>query len=157
MPRNQRQQLQDHSPLLYSSLTTRNSSYPIWVLVVSSPFPHVIRRTELGDEVPQLLLSSNRGLVCESHGDNHILPIDAHLKILQVCYTVLLHYFYTDTVWESAEAAIMAHLPERWGGKIHIEGFQHVLQDGYYYIQHLFGSGYLYFPTTVCTYGILFE
>jgi hypothetical protein len=120
MPRNQRQQLQDHSPILYSSLTTLNSSYPIWVLVVSSPFPHVIRRTELGDEVPQLLLSSNRGLVCESHGNNHILP-------------------------------------ERWGGKIHIEGFQNDLQDGYYYIQHLFGSGYLYFPTTVCTYGILFE
>ena len=61
MPRNQRQQLQDHSPLLYSSLTTRHSSYPTWVLVVSSPFPHVIRRNELGNEVAQLLLSSNRG------------------------------------------------------------------------------------------------
>ena len=59
MPRNQRQQLQDHSTQLYSSLTTRHSSYPTWVLVVSSPFPHVIRRTELGNEVAQLLLSSN--------------------------------------------------------------------------------------------------
>jgi len=51
----------------------------------------------------------------------------------------------------------MAYLPERWGGNIHIEGFQHVLQDGYYYIQHLFGSGYLYFPIAGCTYGISFE
>ena len=60
MPRNQHQQLQEQSPLLYSSLTTRRSSYPTWVLVVSSPFPHVIRRTDLGNEVAQLLFSSNR-------------------------------------------------------------------------------------------------
>jgi hypothetical protein len=156
MPRNQRQQLEDQAPLLYSSLTTWCSTYLTWVLVVSSHFPHVIRRTDLGNEVAQLLLSSNCAfkvppyvndiaaampwllesasiplsyyyksvainlhLVCDSHGDKHIRPIDAHLKILQVCYTVLLHCFYPNTIWEHAEAAIMAYLPERWGGKIH--------------------------------------
>jgi hypothetical protein len=119
MPRNQPQQLEDQAPLLYSSLMTQRSSYPTWVLVVNSPFPHVIRRNDLGNEVAQLLLSLNHAfevppsvnnidavmpwllksapiplsycyksvvinlrLVCDSHGDNHIRPIDTHLKIL---------------------------------------------------------------------------
>jgi hypothetical protein len=94
MPCYQHRQLQDHSPLLYSSLMTRRSSYLTWVLVVSSPFPHVIGRTDLGNEVAQLLLSSNRGF--EVH-----------------CVTFLLHCFYPDTVWEHAEIAIMAYLPDK--------------------------------------------
>jgi len=143
----------------------------------------VIRRTELGNEVAQLLLSSNCAfqvppyvndiaaampwllesapiplsycyksiainlrLVCDIHGDNHIPLFAAHLKILQVCYTVLLHCFYPDTVWERAEATVLSYLPERWGGKIHIDGLQHVLQEVYYYIQYQFGFGVLYFP-----------
>jgi len=99
----------------------------------------------------------NLRLVCDRHGDNHIPLFEAHLKILQVCYTFLLRCFYPDTVWERAEAAIMAYLPERLGESINIEGFQHVLQDGYYYIQHHFGSSYLYFPIAGCIYGISFE
>ncbi len=156
-------------------LTTRSSSYLTWVLVVSSPFPHMIRRIDLGNEVAQLLISSNRAFqvppyvnniaaaipqllesapiplsycyisvvtnlhfVCDIHGDNHIPLFDTHHKILQVFFNVVLHCFYPSTVWECAEAAIMAYLPERWGRKIHIEGFQHILQDGQYYIQYHF-------------------
>jgi hypothetical protein len=54
----------------------------------------VIRRTELGNEVAQLLLSSNRGF--EVHRD-----------------TFLVDCFYPDTVWERAEIAIMAYLPDK--------------------------------------------
>jgi len=49
-------------PLLYSSLTTRRSSYPTWLLIKSSPIPNVVRRMDLGNEAAQVLLSSNRAL-----------------------------------------------------------------------------------------------
>ena len=58
----------------------------------------------------------------------------------------MLHCFYPNTVWERAEATVLSYLPERCGRKIHIEGFQHVLQDVYYYIQYHFGFGFLYIP-----------
>jgi hypothetical protein len=159
MPRNQRQQLEDQAPLLYSSLTTRRSSYPTWVLVVSSPFPHVIEKL---NKVAHLLLSSNHAFdaspyvddiaaampwllesapiplsycyksiainlcfVCDIHGDNHIPLSEAHLKILQVCFTVLLHCFI-----EAPYGNVLKH---------HI------------------GSGYLYFSIAGRTYGISFK
>ncbi len=64
MPRQRRQQnLRDPAPLLYSCLTTRRSSFPTWLLIVgSTPIPYVIKRSDLGTEVTQLLLSSNRAL-----------------------------------------------------------------------------------------------
>jgi hypothetical protein len=49
-------------PLLYSSLTTRRSSYPAWLLIKSSPIQNVVRRMDLGNEAAQVLLSSNCAL-----------------------------------------------------------------------------------------------
>jgi hypothetical protein len=45
--------------LIYSSLTTRRSSYPRWVLIKSSPLPVFIRRSHFGNEVFSLLLAAN--------------------------------------------------------------------------------------------------
>ena len=47
-------------PLLYSSLSTRRSTFPTWLLINSSPTPHVVKRSDLGNEVSQLLISSSR-------------------------------------------------------------------------------------------------
>jgi len=60
MPHNRHQQQENPAPLLYSSLSTRRSSYLTRLLIVSSPTPDVIKRTDLGNEISQLLISSNR-------------------------------------------------------------------------------------------------
>jgi hypothetical protein len=97
---------------------TQHSSYPTWLLVVSLPTPHIIKRTDLGNEIAELLVSSNHAFkippfvndiaavmpwllesapiplsycyksvatnlhfVCDSHGDYHSHPLDAHLSI----------------------------------------------------------------------------
>ncbi len=53
---------QSDVPLLYSSLSTRHSTYPRWVLLTSSPIPILMKRSDLGNEICQGLLSSNRAL-----------------------------------------------------------------------------------------------
>jgi hypothetical protein len=61
MPRQrQQQQLGNRVPLLFSSLSTRQSSYPTWLVILSTPSPHVIKRSDLGNEVADLLLLSYR-------------------------------------------------------------------------------------------------
>ena len=61
MPRQrQQQQLGNRVPLLFSSLSTRQSSYPTWLVILSTPTPHVIKRSDLGNEVADLLLLSYR-------------------------------------------------------------------------------------------------
>ncbi len=65
MPR-QRQQREQQSgnsvPFYFSNLSTRRSSYPTWVVIRSSPAPQIVKRSDLGIEVAQLLIRSNRAL-----------------------------------------------------------------------------------------------
>jgi hypothetical protein len=58
----QRHILHDDTPLLYSSMSTRRSSFPSWILIRSSPMPHIIRRSDLSNEATRLLISSGRAL-----------------------------------------------------------------------------------------------
>jgi hypothetical protein len=50
------------APLLYQPLTTRRSIYPAWVIIKSSPLPTVVRRTDIGNDICALLLSSQRAV-----------------------------------------------------------------------------------------------
>jgi hypothetical protein len=52
----------DPAPLIYTSLSTRRSSYPTWMLIKSSPTPHIVRRSDLGNEATELLFSMNRAV-----------------------------------------------------------------------------------------------
>jgi len=70
--------------------TTKYSSYPTWVLVVSSPFPHLIRRTDLGNEVAQLLLSSN----CAFQVPPYVNDIAAAMPWLLESAPIPLSYCY---------------------------------------------------------------
>jgi hypothetical protein len=85
----------------------------------------------------------NLCFVCDSHGDYHIHPLDAHLSITGV--NNLLDIFYPITVWKNAKDAVMEYLQIRWGRKIQFARFQHILLDGYYFIQRYYGYGFLYF------------
>jgi hypothetical protein len=59
MPRQrQQQQLGNRIPLLFSSLSNRQSSYLTWLVILSTPTPHVIKQSDLGNEVADLLLLS---------------------------------------------------------------------------------------------------
>ena len=49
-------------PLLYSSLSTRRSTYPTWILLTSMPIPTVIKRSDVGHDLCQDLLSSSRAI-----------------------------------------------------------------------------------------------
>jgi hypothetical protein len=63
MTRQQRRHTpQDPAPLIYTSLSTHRSSYPTWVLIKSSPTPHIVRRSDLGNEATELLFSMNRAV-----------------------------------------------------------------------------------------------
>lgn len=62
MSQQQRRRTTTQAPLLYTSLSTRRSSFPSWLLIISSPTPHVIKRSDLGNEVSELLINSNRAL-----------------------------------------------------------------------------------------------
>jgi hypothetical protein len=50
------------TPLLYQPLTTRRSIYPAWVIIKSSPLPTVVHRTDIGNDICALLLSSQRAV-----------------------------------------------------------------------------------------------
>lgn len=63
MPRQRRQQQSgDPVPFYFSSLSTRRSRYPIWLVIRSTPAPQVMKRSELGNEVTEILIHSNRAL-----------------------------------------------------------------------------------------------
>jgi hypothetical protein len=53
---------QNEVPLLYSSLSTHRSTYPVWVLLLTSPIPTVLKRSDLRNELCQALLSSNHAV-----------------------------------------------------------------------------------------------
>ena len=160
MPRNQQQQNDNQTPVLHSVLSTWRTSFLTFLLIVSSSTPHVINRLDVGNEVYQLLISSNRAFqvppivnniaavlpwLLESAPINHIHPLDVHNRIARVCFNNLLHNFYPITVWQNAEDAVMEYLSIRWGKRIHFTGFQHILLHGYYFIQRYYGYGFLYF------------
>ncbi len=51
------------APLLYSSLTTRSSHYPKWIMLHSSPLPVALKRLDLGNDICRALLSSGHAVV----------------------------------------------------------------------------------------------
>ncbi len=50
------------TPLVYSSLTTRRSSYPTWILLNSIPIPAPIKRRDIGNATCEALLSSHHAV-----------------------------------------------------------------------------------------------
>ena len=53
---------QSDAPPFYSSLSTRRSTYPTWVLLTSSSIPTLIKRSDVGNDICQVLLSSHCAL-----------------------------------------------------------------------------------------------
>jgi hypothetical protein len=89
---------QSEAPLLYTHLTTRSSSYPKWILVKSRPLPIAIRRSDLGNDVCSVLLSSQRAVIVPP-GVNNVadslgwLLADAPFQVAS-CYRIVVQQLY---------------------------------------------------------------
>jgi hypothetical protein len=56
----------DDVPLIFSSLSTRRLHYPRWLMLKSAPTPLFIRRSDVGSEACNILISSRRSVAVPS-------------------------------------------------------------------------------------------
>lgn len=97
--------------LLYSSLTTRRSSYPTWILIKAKPFPAVIKRLYLGNQLTQVLLASDRAVaippVVDDIADSLTWLLRDAPSPLKSCYVCVL----ANLRWVCCDRNDKRHIP----------------------------------------------
>lgn len=153
---------QSDANLFYSSLSTRRATYPTWVLLTRSSIPTLIKRSDVGNEVCQVLLSSHSALpvpplvndIAESlswlltEGPNPF--VHCHAIIAKCLLRVCRHQIHPAQAHFKITLAAMSFLMKFFAPIVHddaIEALRSYLQDRWGESISFVGFRYLLFDS----------
>jgi len=98
-----------------------------------------MKRSELGNEVTEILIHSNRALPVPP------LVNDIASALSWLVVASILFDCYPREIYAAAYEAVRAFITMRWGDRIQFAGFQNILSEGYMFVKSNYGDGNVLF------------
>jgi hypothetical protein len=127
------------------SIQTYFFQVPPFVNDIAAVLPWLLESAPIPLSYCYQSVAVNLHFACNSNGDYHIHPLDAHLRIAIICLNRVLHNFYPLTVWQTALDAVKDYIPIRWGKKYTILGSSTFIRWLLFYLAALWTGSLIFY------------